>query len=159
MDVVTANVNGASVSVSRNTSVGSTISFATKTDFTPGSVPISVAVRDIDGDGKTDLIVSNYNAGTISVLRNISSGIGNINFAPRWIMLSVPNLTTPGRPTSTETVKPDIAVANLSSNTVSVLLNTSTPGTLSFAAKVDLARWDQAQESFLIGDLDGGWKG
>ena len=55
--------------------------------------------------------------------------------------------------------KIDLAVANINSNSVSVLLNTSAPGaaTLSFAAKQDFATGD-GPVSVTLGDLNGDGK-
>jgi hypothetical protein len=47
-----------------------TTSFASKVDFTTGTSPYSVAIGDIDGDGKPDLIVANNGGSTVSVMRN-----------------------------------------------------------------------------------------
>ncbi len=79
-DIAVANsdLNANSVSVLRNTaSVGSITgsSFASKVDFSTGSGPFSVAIGDMDGDGKPDLVVANNNSApaTISVLHNTAS--------------------------------------------------------------------------------------
>ncbi|PQJ09175.1 hypothetical protein CJD36_020525 [Flavipsychrobacter stenotrophus] len=52
-----------------------------KTSSMDGSQPGSLVTADFNGDGKFDIVTSNTNDGTISVLRNTSSGSGNINFA------------------------------------------------------------------------------
>lgn len=49
-------------------------------DLTTLGGPEDIRVSDLDGDGKPDMIVANYTAGSISVFRN-TSVIGNINVA------------------------------------------------------------------------------
>src|SRR3989442_520747 len=44
-----------------------------------GSYPISVAIGDLNGDGKSDLALANANSSTISVLL----GAGNGTFGPK----------------------------------------------------------------------------
>src|SRR5258708_28290512 len=59
-DIVVANGIGAnSVSVFLNTTTGLNISFATKVDLGVVNSPYSVAIGDLDGDGKPDLAVAN----------------------------------------------------------------------------------------------------
>jgi len=45
-------------------------SFATKVDYPTGTTPYSVAIGDLNGDGKADLAVTNYNSTSVSVLIN-----------------------------------------------------------------------------------------
>ena len=75
-DLIVANHNGNTVSVFRNTSTSGSItasSFAPKVDFTTGTNPYGVAIADVDGDGKPDLVVTNNGSNTVSVFRNTST--------------------------------------------------------------------------------------
>ena len=48
--------------------------FGTNVDYTTGSGPISVAVVDVNGDSKPDIVTANWDANTASVLLNQGSG-------------------------------------------------------------------------------------
>src|SRR5688572_28726108 len=115
-------------------------SFATKVDFSTGTNAYSVAIGDLDGDGKPDLAVTNYGSNTVSVFRNTSTSgtIDASSFASKVdfstgtnpVIVAIGDLDGDG--------KPDLALTNYSSNTVSVFLNTNTSGTIdasSFAAR------------------------
>lgn len=156
LDVLIANGNASTVSVFRNTSLAiGSISFAAKVDFPTGAGPFGVAAADIDGDGKTDIAVSNYSTTTISVLRNTSTGTGSVSFAgkidltvgngPRVVALG--DLDGDG--------KPDLATENYNSASVSVLRNTSSSGAVSFAARVDYPVGTGPYFGLSIGDVDG----
>ncbi len=157
-DLAVANngIGANTVSVLRNTSSASSIAFATKTDFTTGSGPNSVAIGDLDGDGKPDLAVANSSSSTVSVLRNTGTS-GSIAFAAKIdfttgivpVSVAIGDLDGDG--------KPDLAVANLSSSTVSVFLNISSSGSIAFAAKTDFTT-GSGPNSVAIGDLDGDGK-
>ena len=121
--------------------------FGAKTDFVTGSYPSSVAIGDLNGDGKPDLVVANYVSNTVSVLLGIGDGTfgarsdfgaGGIPFS-----LAIADLNGDG--------KTDVVTANVSSNTVSVLLGT---GTGTFGAKSDFSTGIRP-ESVAIGDLNG----
>lgn len=141
-DLVATNINGNSVSIFRNTSTVGSISassFENKIDFATGGSPQGLALADIDGDGKLDIIVSNYGSQTISVLRNTSVvGSFTINsFAPKV------DFATGTDPYGVATGdldgdgKPDIVVANGGNATVSVFHNESMKGSISLSSKVD----------------------
>jgi 6-phosphogluconolactonase (cycloisomerase 2 family) len=164
-DLAVANQGSGTVSVYRNTSSSGLIaagSFAAKVDFTTGTNPHSVAIGDFDGDGKPDLVVTNYSSNTVSILRNTGSS-GSIaagSFATKV------DFATGSQPYSVAIGdldgdgKPDLAVSNLNSSNVSVLRNNSSSGSIaagSFAAKVDFATGDSPR-SVAIGDLDGDGK-
>jgi hypothetical protein len=125
-DLAVAHFGSSYVSVLRNTSTIGSFSFATKVDFTTGTTPASVAIGDLDGDGKADLAVGNYSSNTVSVLRNTSSS-GSIGFAGKV------DFTTGSSPYSVAIGdldgdgKSELAVANYMSDNVSVLRNADPP--------------------------------
>ena len=164
-DLILANNNSNTMSVYRNTSTSGTIdanSFATKIDFTTGTDRRAVAIGDLDGDGKPDVVTANGTANNISIYRNTStSGTIDANSLATKVdftagtfpsFVAIGDLDGDG--------KPELAVANFSSNTVSIYRNTSTSGTIdanSFATKVDLTA-GKGSSTVAIGDLDGDGK-
>ena len=206
-DMAITSYNGNLVSVFRNTSTSGNISFAAKVDIALGSCPFFVVIRDIDGDGKADLVTANKDANTVSIVLNQGS-VGNVAFATRVDLatgaqpysVSVGDLDGDGKPDVAASVygannmvvfrnkstvgqvsfdarqdfavttpysislgdldgdsKPDVVTANLMQNNVSVFRNTSTLGTISFAAKIDFAT-GQRVYNVALGDLDGDGK-
>jgi len=139
-DLVTSNANNNSVSVFRNTSSGvGNISYAARVNFSTGTVPRSVSIADLDGDGKPDLAVTAESPDIVSIFRNISSA-GSISFAARqdFVTDTNPWLVTIGDLDGDG--KPDVATANEGGVNVSVLHNTSTGvGNISFSARVDFS--------------------
>jgi hypothetical protein len=126
--------------------------FASGIGFTAGTNPYSVSIGDLDGDGKSDLAVANLGSNTVSVFRNNSTS-GGVSFEGKVdfttgvnpISVSITDLNGDG--------KPDLAIANSGSNTVSVLKNISTSGTVNFAAKVDFSTGSLPQ-AVSTGDID-----
>ena len=131
--------------------------FASKLDFTTDTSPYSdVAVGDLDGDGKPDLAVPNFNSTTVSVFRNTSAS-GTISLASKVDFTAG---TAPWGVDLGDTDgdgKLDLVATSRSSTTASVFRNTSTSGSISFAAKVDLTT-DTNPEGVSVGDLDGDGK-
>ncbi|NDC40770.1 MAG: hypothetical protein EBZ77_04335, partial [Chitinophagia bacterium] len=70
VDVVVSNALGTSLSIFRNTTTGTTPSFATAVTKTTGSTPTTVTLGDLDNDGYSDIVVGNQGANTISVFEN-----------------------------------------------------------------------------------------
>ncbi|HEX8115133.1 MAG TPA: VCBS repeat-containing protein [Kofleriaceae bacterium] len=95
-----------------------------------GPSPFAVAVADVSGDGRPDLIVAVVGPGTVSVMR----GNGDGSFRTR---LDAPTGRFPRSVAVTDVSgdgKPDIIAVNESDNTVSVLLGN---GDGTFQARVD----------------------
>lgn len=166
-DLVTANRSGNSVTALRNTSSSGNPGFAPGLDFVAGVGPVSVALGDIDGDGKPDLAVANSNNNTsgpsnVSILRNTSS-VGSIGFDPQLTFSVGANPSFVALGDLDGDGKPDLVVANadfLSSTpnlTVSVLRNTSTPGAVSFAPEQTFTVGSKPS-GLALGDLDGDGK-
>ncbi len=155
-ELVVANNLSYTVTVFRNTSSPGAISFAAGIQFATGNDPYCVSIGDLDSDGKPDLAVSNYFAGTVSLLRNTSVS-GSISFAPAINVqtnvgprsVSIGDLDGDGMP--------DLATANELSKTISILRNTSSPGSLSFAARQDVSV-NGTPYNVAVGDLDGDGK-
>ena len=123
--------------------------FQGKVDYPTRPDPFSVAIGDLNGDGKPDLATANI-LGTVSVLLNG----GDASFKAQ---LAYPT----GRLASSVAIgdlngdgKRDLAIANRGSWTVSVLLNS---GDGSFQAKVDY-RTGRGPSSVAIADLNGDGK-
>jgi FG-GAP-like repeat/FG-GAP repeat len=160
-DIVTANFypggffqrDANSVSVLLNTGDGS---FWARHDFATGSIPVSVAIGDLNGDGKPDLAIADAGAGTVSMLLNRGNGSFwarrhyAVGYDPRSVAIS--DLNGDGRP--------DLVAANYyratgdpqhGANSVSVLLNR---GDGTFTGKRDF-RTGSGPISVAIGDLNG----
>ena len=172
--LVTSLTAGIAASVWQNISTVGSLSansFAPRVDISsPNFRGTLLAVGDLDGDGKPDLALTDYDLTPFSVdykrdsvfvLRNTST-IGTFNHAnysfaapvsfatgkaPRYVAIG--DLDGDG--------KPDLAAPNADDNTVSVLRNTSTIGSIiagSFAPHVDFAT-NRDPIRIAISDLDG----
>jgi hypothetical protein len=118
-DLVVANNGPATVSVLLGNGDGT---FGAKSDYPSGSGfpygPTSVAIGDLDGDGKPDLAVANSDT-RVSVL--LGNGGGTLGAKSEYgtgdgpSSVAIADLNLDG--------KPDLAVANVASGTVSVLVN------------------------------------
>ena len=161
-DLIVANRSGNTVSVLRNTTApgATTPSFAEQQTFATGSLPDSVTVADVNGDGNPDLIVANQNSNTVSVLLNTTApGATTPSFAAQQ------TFATGSRPSSVTAAdvngdgKPDLIVANIGGNTVSVLLNTTVRGaaTPRFAAQQTFATGN-SPDSVTAADVNGDGK-
>ena len=150
-DLVVTEENQAQVTVLRNTTTSGsmTASFATPVSFTVDVGPRNVGCADLDGDGKLDMVVTNFgargsqNGTTTTVFRNTSTP-GTVSF------------DTAGKVTLTSDTgalglvidyldldsKRDIAVGNFTADNISVFRNASTVGVLSFETAVNFGAGD-----------------
>ncbi len=155
LDLVTTNIGAAAISVLKNTTSNGTISF-TGQGFSTGNRPVSVAIKDLNGDGKLDLAVVNSNDNTVSVLANTSTS-GNISFATQVAFATDKGPDSIIASDLDGDGKLDLATANQASNTVSVLKNTGTSGNISFATQVTFST-GSSPGSIIASDLDGDGK-
>lgn len=155
LDVVTIDRLNNTMSVYRNTTSGGDVSFAAKVDFTTGQSPRAVAIADIDGDGKPDVVVTNVNANTVSIFKNTTSG-GIISFAPK---VDFATATQPSGIAITDIDKdgkPDVVINTINlEGYVSILRNTGSIGTISFASRVDIQAIGGSIEEIRTADIDG----
>jgi hypothetical protein len=124
------------------------------TDLTSGTKPQFIATGDLDGDGKSDLVVANYNSASVSVYRNSSiDGITtfedavNVSVGNYPLGIAISDLNGDG--------KLDIAVCNsaTTANSISIIQNSSSPGTLSLSVIQTLSKILQPM-AVAIGDID-----
>ena len=129
--------------------------FTAKVDFTAADEVRATALSDVDGDGKIDLILANGTDNTISVFRNTASNgsIGASSFAEKVNFATGRGAQAVAAGDLDGDGKQDMAVANFTDNTVSVYLNKSTPGTISFADRVNLITGEGPYALF-IADID-----
>ena len=104
--------------------------FGPPTDYPTGLGPFSVALGDVNGDGRLDLATANFLAGTVSVLLGTSAGAfgPNTDFPTRGIPRSVAlgDVNGDGRLDVVTANYDDAAGANAFRSSVSVLLGTGT---------------------------------
>src|SRR6185436_2575232 len=70
------------LSLLRNISTNGVINFAPAVNVATAYAPYWVAVGDLDGDGKGDLLVSCFDSGALSLFQNNSTA-GNFSFGSR----------------------------------------------------------------------------
>lgn len=140
------------VSVYRNTCTVGNLTFDTSIDFATGNNPRQIVVGDQDGDGKPDILVCNGNSNNVSVLRNTGSS-GTISFAPKvdYATGTSPSNIAVGDIDGDS--KPDIAVTFSFQNTITVLRNTGSAGSVSFAPRTSFVI-GAGSFGLAIGDLN-----
>jgi hypothetical protein len=159
LDLVAANAGGGNISVFRNvTSTGSISpgSLATKIDLSTATGPISMAVGDVDGDGRLDLVVAAYSARRLSLFRNIGTGTA-INFTPPTELVTGNNPRGVAIRDLDGDGRFDLVVANEGDASVSLFRNVGLIGDLSaasFEARVDFVVGSKPS-AVATGDLDG----
>jgi len=161
-DLIIANNNSNSVTVLINTTTpgSSTVTFTADTEFAVGNGPVGLAVADINGDGLPDIIASNENDNTVSVLLNTTAhGSTTPSFAAQQTLATG---NVPCAVVATDLNGDgmlDLAVLNELDNSISVLLNSTSAGssTINFAAQQTFSAGNWAQSLAAV-DLNGDGK-
>ena len=158
-EMIIPNYYSGNVGVYHNISVPGKIDFEPAIPIDMGGVTWRVAVSDIDGDGKTDLVVahsrnSNNYTEFFSVVKNISSGIGDISFGPVVDFQATDPFSLQIADVNGDN-KPDVITANQSNQTVSVFENTGISGNISFAPRVNFTTGGNVYPRYApVGDMD-----
>ena len=130
---------GSNISLYRNTTTNNVVSFAAPVNIPGGIVMREMAIGDIDGDSKSDLVTANVNPGSVSILKNTSTP-GNISFAAKVdfdgggfgvTSVRLGDIDGDG--------KPDAAIGYENKTIVSIFRNTSSAGMINFENKVDFS--------------------
>lgn len=148
LDIAVTDNEHDTVSVYLNTTGNGTVGFAAAKTFATGKGPFGIAVGDLDGDHKPDLVVTDIDADSVSVLLNTTSG--DLSFAAhqdlvtgmRPYAVAVGDLNRDGTR--------DIVVANQTDNSISVLLQNGG----AWNPKIDVPVLG-SPEGVALGDLDG----
>lgn len=157
-DAVLACDGGNYVSVRRGLG-GGAFAPETRVGATAGAGVVSGVLSDLDSDGRLDIVFVMANRGTIAVRRNVSDGPGSLAFEePIYFRVGAYPLDVESGDLNSDG-KPDLVVANGrasgESQSVSVLLNTSTAtGSITFGPEVKYPT-GAGPSSIAIGDLDG----
>lgn len=157
-DFVVTGHNTQNILLFRNTSNTNNITFDQ-----PVTIPVSygyesVALKDVDGDSKPDLIVNfvRYPDGNIQIAKNISTS-GNIAFTSLQAFSTIKGANDIDLGDFDGDNKPDVATPDNQSGNFSVLQNTSTNGSINFLENQDFYVGIFPQR-LAIGDIDGDGK-
>jgi gliding motility-associated-like protein len=131
-------------------------SFSVKNDFASlGGYPSGIAAADFNGDGKTDLVCTNWSSSNISIFKNISIN-GTVAFERASIYPSgvYPDAAATGDLNSDGL--PDLVITSTGNHWFSIFINTSTVNAISFAPRIDIAgAANTGPRGILLFDMDG----
>ncbi|MBX7046209.1 MAG: T9SS type A sorting domain-containing protein [Ignavibacteria bacterium] len=143
-DLATCSNQDTSVSVLMNNTTPGNVapSFSSEIKFKTGLNPSGICTADFNGDGKPDLASVNKNSDSLSILLNTTTpGISSPSFTTKK------NFATGASPFNVCTGDfnldglQDLACTNFGNNSISVFLNTTSPGSniASFSVKTDFS--------------------
>lgn len=140
MIVVLGSTNLNKLAVFRNTSTNGIIQFERKPDISTSGKPNKIYIRDLNNDGKKDLLVLNSTTFSFTIHRNKST-LGIIAFAPKAdIGNSVGAITDAALGDFNKDGRIDVAIAvnghySIPNNSLDIYENTSMGDTITFGEK------------------------
>lgn len=150
--------NSNTYSIFRNISSAGTINFAPRVDLsvTAGSLINTIALGDLDGDGKVDLAFATGTGNNITTVRNTCT-VGTISFSPVASTavsgategLAIGDIDTDGRM--------DLVCGAGTSN-IAILRNNSTSGTITILTPTYVTSLANTVTDVNLGDIDGDGK-
>jgi len=157
-DLVVSRSGGASIYVLRNQSTVGSIGFSSPQELiTTGGLPRKVVIRDLNLDGKPELIASNQATVNLSVFRNTSTP-GVISFGPE-VSFGLPITALNSAGLSVEDLngdgKPEIVINPFLNSNIYIFQNNSTSGGPVGFRPVTLFNVSGNLSNLIIGDLDG----
>ena len=121
--------------------------------FNGPTFPRYLSTADLDGDGKFDIAVTDYTYGKIFLYRNMSD-TATVLFDTTGRLVCDKNPSSIAIGDVNGDGKPDLLISNTGSDSISVFINTSTIGNLSFNSKVDF-KVGSGPVSIFLADLNG----
>jgi hypothetical protein len=128
LDIVVLAEDAKRVGILRNTSTSGVLtssSFASRVNFKTGEAPYYISVGDLTGNGKLDILVTDFGDGTATVWQNKAKP-GSIDSTSFFKRLKFTVGTNPYAGLLADIdgdAKTDILVSNTGSNTISILRN------------------------------------
>jgi PA14 domain/FG-GAP-like repeat/Bacterial Ig domain/Secretion system C-terminal sorting domain/IPT/TIG domain len=135
-DIIVTNNQENTVSFFKNTGNVGSISFAPRVNLATGNSPSGIVIKDLNNDHKPEIIVANQYSNSLSIFKNIGNG-NNISFETKvdFITNSQPYQISSGDIDGDG--KAELITGSLTSNTISILKNTSNSGIILFSEKSD----------------------
>ena len=157
LDALVGNYDNGTLGVLLGNGAGGfTLQATTPATGATGSVPYSVAVADVNGDGKPDALVANYGTSTLGVL--LGNGSGGFT-----LQASSPSTGAGSRPSSVVVAdvngdgKRDAVVANSSSGRLGILLGDGS-GNFTLQTTTLPAGASSSSFSLAVADVNGDFK-
>jgi hypothetical protein len=162
LDLVVSHFATAKALIFRNTSsAAGVLSFEKVSEYSVGSSLLTeqpLAITDLDGDGKPDIVAVNSAEATLYVFRNASDKVGAIDFKAslKYAIDGSPVDLLVGDINNDS--KMDIIVTSYGANGIVIFPNNSSAGSISFQPQTKIVTTGKNSFRTAIGDLDGDGK-